>query len=134
MDNCNSFALKNRTVSKIGSVRFIFFEVVIAIRIHLTEKNHSPLRNRNFNSSPNLNCKWALRVHSHLQFIRYELSSTCNCKQECIPAGCVPSAAVAVCWGVYLVPGGVPGPGGCTWSGGVPVPGGVPGPGGYLPC
>ena len=45
---------------------------------------------------------------------------------------------------VYLVPGGVPGPGGvylvlggCTWSGGVPgpggvylVPGGVPGPGG----
>ena len=32
--------------------------------------------------------------------------------------------------GVYLVLGGVPGPGGCTWSGGVGVPGlgGVPGP------
>ena len=28
--------------------------------------------------------------------------------------------------GVYLVPGGgVPGPGGCTWSGGVPGPRGV---------
>ena len=42
--------------------------------------------------------------------------------------------------GMYLVPGGAPGPGGCTWSrggtwsGGVYlVPGGVPGPGGvYL--
>ena len=34
-------------------------------------------------------------------------------------------------WGVYPVPGGVPGPGGCTWSWGVYlVPGGVPGPGG----
>ena len=40
--------------------------------------------------------------------------------------------------GVYLVPGGVPGPGGCTWSRGrgvylVPGQGGIPGPGGvYL--
>ena len=63
------------------------------------------------------------------------------CKQECIPVGCVPSAAVGVClalggggllrglylaWGVYLVlggctwsQGGVPGPGECTWSRGV---------------
>ena len=68
--------------------------------------------------------------------------------QECIPVGCVPSAAVAVSWGgvpgpggwVYLVPAGVPGSGGCTWSQGVYlvwgvylVPGGVPGPRGvYL--
>ena len=29
--------------------------------------------------------------------------------------------------GGYLVVGGVPGPGGCTWSGGVSGPGGVPG-------
>ena len=46
--------------------------------------------------------------------------------------------------GVYLVPGGVPGPGGCTWFlGGVPGPRGLPGPGGctwgvylprYFPC
>ena len=50
-------------------------------------------------------------------------------KQECIPVGCVPSAAVAVSRA-----GGVPGPGGYTWSqGGVPGPGGVPGLGGvYL--
>ena len=41
---------------------------------------------------------------------------------------------------MYLVPGGVPGPGGCTWSQGVYlvmgvylVPGGVPGPGGGVP-
>ena len=29
--------------------------------------------------------------------------------------------------GDYLVQGGVPGPGGCTWSGGYLVQGGVPG-------
>ena len=77
-------------------------------------------------------------------------------EQECIPVGCVPSAAVAVSrggctwfWGGtwsggYLVPAGCTWSGGCTWSrgvylvqGGVPglgvgVPGlgGVPGPGG----
>ena len=52
-----------------------------------------------------------------------------NNKQECIPVGCVPSATVAVCGGgVYLFPGGVPGPRGVYL-----VPGGVPGPGGYLP-
>ena len=52
-------------------------------------------------------------------------------KQECIPVGCVPSATVAVCWGVSA-------PGGClVWRGllqGVPglggLPQGVPGPGG----
>ena len=51
-------------------------------------------------------------------------------QQECIPVGCVPSAAVAVSQGgvpgpggVYLVwrstwsQGGLPGPRGCTWSG-----------------
>ena len=59
-----------------------------------------------------------------------------NRKQECIPVGCVPSAAVAVCWRMYLVPGGVNGlgvpcPRGCTWSGRVYlVRGCVPGPGG----
>ena len=42
-------------------------------------------------------------------------------KQECIPVGCVPTAAVAVSRGVYLVRGGVPGPGGCTWSSRVPT-------------
>ena len=63
------------------------------------------------------------------------VSQFVSIKQECIPVGCVLSAAVAVSrWG------GVPGPGGggctwsqwgCTWSGGVHlVPGGVPGPGG----
>ena len=51
-------------------------------------------------------------------------------QQECIPVGCVPSAAVAVSRGVYLVPGGgVPSPGGCTWYGvstlGGPGPRGV---------
>ena len=39
-------------------------------------------------------------------------------KQECIPVGCVPSSAVAVCWGRGSAPGGV-----C--SRGVCVPGGV---------
>ena len=56
--------------------------------------------------------------------------SELTCKQECIPVGCVPSAAVAVSRG-----------GGGTWSGGVPglgglyLPGGggLPGLGVYLP-
>ena len=56
--------------------------------------------------------------------------------QSLQPGGCTWS------WGVYLVRGGVPGPGGCvpgpggcTWSrGAVPGPrGGVPGPGGGVP-
>ena len=72
-------------------------------------------------------------------------NSTTKKQQECIPVGCIPSAAVAVSRGVYLVLGGVTGPGvylvrgvhlvrgvpgpggwvylvpgGCTWSGGVP--------------
>ena len=47
-------------------------------------------------------------------------------KQECIPVGCVPSAAVAVCWGGVCLGGGVcPGvsaqggvcPGGCLHRG-----------------
>ena len=46
-------------------------------------------------------------------------------QQECIPVGCVPSAAAAVSRGW-----GVPGPEGCTWSQGG---GDVPGPGGPLP-
>ena len=37
-------------------------------------------------------------------------------EQECIPVGCVPSAAVAVCWGEGVFPGGVdlPPPSGLT--------------------
>ena len=31
--------------------------------------------------------------------------------------GCTWSGGVYLVWGVYLVPGGVPGPRGCTWSG-----------------
>ena len=64
-------------------------------------------------------------------------------KQECIPVGCVPPACcpylpVCTAWGctwfqggvpgprgVYLVPRGVPGPGGCTCPVGVPGPRGV---------
>ena len=83
------------------------------------------------------------------QFLGWNLNrKTCSYyKQECIPVGCVPSAAVAVSRGgggylvqegctwsggeVYLVPGGctcwgdVPGPGGCTCQG-VYLLGGVP--------
>ena len=65
----------------------------------------------------------------------YILQFTCL-KQECIPVGYVPSAAVAVwrggrylCLGVYLALG-VP-VGGCTWPQGGYLPrGDVPGPGG----
>ena len=38
-------------------------------------------------------------------------------KQECIPVGCVPSAAVAVCWG-SLLPAGVSAPGWGSATGG----------------
>ena len=48
-------------------------------------------------------------------------------KQECIPVGCVPPARRPYLPGPGGGRGGVPGPGGCTWS-----RGGVPGPGGYL--
>ena len=37
-----------------------------------------------------------VKVHNHSAFLQEEESHT---KQECIPVGCVPSAAVAVCWG-----------------------------------
>ena len=46
------------------------------------------------------------------------------------PGGTWPQRVYLV-QGVYLVLGGVPGPGGCTWSQGVYL-GGVPGPGVYL--
>ena len=50
-------------------------------------------------------------------------------QQECIPVGCVPSAAVAVSRG-----GGCICPVGCTWSrGGAPGPGGGGAPGQALP-
>ena len=53
-------------------------------------------------------------------------------KQECIPVGCIPSATVAVCWGVHL-PRGVYLPGECICLG-VYLPEGVFVPaGGYLP-
>ena len=59
------------------------------------------------------------RIHSELKLIT---------KQECIPVGCLPLPQQ---WPylrtVYLVWGGVPGPGGCTRSQYL-VPGGVPGP------
>ena len=38
-----------------------------------------------------------------------------------------PRGVYLVPGGVYLVWGGLPGLGGCTWSGGVPSPGGAPG-------
>ena len=44
-----------------------------------------------------------------------------NTEQECIPVGCVPSAAVAVCWGGCV----------CSWGGCLLQ--GVSAPGGYLP-
>ena len=43
--------------------------------------------------------------------------------QECIPVGCVPSAAVAVCWGVSAL--GVSAHGGCLPMGGCLPKGGV---------
>ena len=65
-----------------------------------------------------------IRMGSKFWIANFEI----KCKQECILVGCVPSAAVAVSRGVYLVLGG-----GCTWSrGGVPGLGGVPGPRGGL--
>ena len=45
------------------------------------------------------------------------------------PGWCIWSGGVPGPGGVYLVPGSVPGPGGCVHL----VPGGVPGPRGYLP-
>ena len=50
----------------------------------------------------------------HLRWLRYE----CMCKQECIPVGCIPSAAVAIWGGGCLsrwsvCPGGVSAQGGC---------------------
>ena len=53
-------------------------------------------------------------------------------KQECIPVGCVPAACRPYLgggwsWGVYLVPGGVPGRGGVHLVAGVYLAlGGVP--------
>ena len=44
------------------------------------------------------------------------------CQQECIPVGCVPSATVAVCWGVPAQEGSAPG--GCLLlerGGGIPA-------------
>ena len=58
-----------------------------------------------------------------------------NCthrEKECIPVGCVPSAAVAVCWGVSAPGGGsVPGEG-VLW--GVSAPGGMSATGGCIPA
>ena len=45
-------------------------------------------------------------------------NSVCNEQQECIPVGCVPSAAVAVCWGGGACSRGMPGRGGCLLLGG----------------
>ena len=64
-------------------------------------------------------------------------------KQECIPVKCIPSAAVAICWGVGVCLGGVcPGAsawghlsgGVCLWGGGVFAQGGcLPRRGVHLP-
>ena len=54
---------------------------------------------------------------------KWQFNDKTVAEQECIPVGCIPSAAVAISQGVYLVPGCVPGPGGCTWSRGLPGPG-----------
>ena len=70
-------------------------------------------------------------VFSMLLLLGFTVNSDNKYKQDCIPVGCVPPARrpyLPACCG----PGGVPVPGGCTWSGYL-VPGGVPGPGGvYL--
>ena len=51
--------------------------------------------------------KTCLKVHSHLRFIKRELFA----KQECIPVGCVPSAAVTVSRGGVSTLGRVSAPG-----------------------
>ena len=64
-----------------------------------------------------------------------QAKSNSNYKQESIPVGCVPSAAVAVSRdrGYTWSQGGVPGPREVSALVGVPGPGGVPGPRGvYL--
>ena len=55
-------------------------------------------------------------------------------KQECIPVGCVPSPAEAICWGGGLPTGGCQ-PGGrvSTRGGGICLEGGVSPGGGCLP-
>ena len=57
----------------------------------------------------------ALDSYSNNQFYR----------QECIPVGCVPSAAVAVCWGGQCLPTRGVWPGGCLPRRGLSAQGGV---------
>ena len=54
-------------------------------------------------------------------------SAKCSFKQECIPVGCVPSAALAVCCGGGVSVQGVSALGGCLprGDGGVCLPGGI---------
>ena len=68
------------------------------------------------------------RVHSQSDYYHFHAVFGKNySKQECIPVGCVASAAVAVCWvgGVYpggssvCLVGGLPGTGGGICPGGV---------------
>ena len=75
---------------------------------------------------------YVMTIQFVIPFTVSKLCSVCIYEQECIPVGCIPSATVAVSWGLYLVPEGVPGPGGtcpgvylvgavylpggCTWS------------------
>ena len=80
----------------------------------------------------------------HSSRMRTGRALTVSPSMLCAGGGCTWSGRVPGLGGVYLVPGGVPGPGGCTcsrgvylvlggctWSGGAPGPrGGVPGPGG----
>ena len=49
--------------------------------------------------------RWRLRraLPSRSNFFHFHALFSKNLvKQECIPVGCLPPAAVAVCWGVYL--------------------------------
>ena len=48
----------------------------------------------------------------------------CSTEQECIPVGCIPSAAVAICWGGCL-PRGLSARGGVCPGGGGVCPGGI---------
>ena len=44
--------------------------------------------------------KWGRKLLIKILF-QILLNNLKDAEQECIPVGCVPSAAVAVCWGVY---------------------------------
>ena len=69
----------------------------------------------------------SLHVKSKLQ--KRTMGNQTYNKQECIPTGCVPSAAVAISWG-----GGLPGRGVSACQKRVSARGCLPDRGGCLPC